>query len=33
MRVVTGKTFDAEVFGTGKDVFVEFYAPWWCVAQ
>ena len=28
VRVVTAKTFEAEVFG-GKDVFLEIYAPWW----
>jgi thiol-disulfide isomerase/thioredoxin len=27
VKVVTAKTFDELVFG-GKDVFVEFYAPW-----
>ncbi|EFN57671.1 hypothetical protein CHLNCDRAFT_142831 [Chlorella variabilis] len=28
VRVVTGKTFEADVFGSGKDVFLEAYAPW-----
>jgi thiol-disulfide isomerase/thioredoxin len=32
VRVVTGRTFEAEVFGSGKDVFIEFYAPWWWAA-
>ncbi|KAI3438515.1 hypothetical protein D9Q98_000943 [Chlorella vulgaris] len=28
VRVLVAKTFEEEVFGGGKDVFVELYAPW-----
>jgi len=28
VRVVVGKTFDEQVLKSGKNVFVEFYAPW-----
>ena len=31
LQVVTGKTFESEVLKSGKDVFIEFYAPWWWV--
>ena len=29
VRVLTAKTFEQEVFQSGKDVFIKFYAPWW----
>ncbi|KAI7841633.1 hypothetical protein COHA_004653 [Chlorella ohadii] len=28
VRVLTAKTFDDEVFKSGKDTFIKFYAPW-----
>ncbi|KAL4420986.1 hypothetical protein ABPG77_001305 [Micractinium sp. CCAP 211/92] len=28
VRIVVGTTFEDEVFKSGKDVFIEFYAPW-----
>ncbi|PRW59419.1 disulfide isomerase-like 1-2 [Chlorella sorokiniana] len=28
VRVLTGKTFEEEVFKGGKDTFIKFYAPW-----
>jgi hypothetical protein len=28
VRVIVGKTFEAEVVNNDKDVFVEYYAPW-----
>lgn len=29
VRTLTAKTFDEEVFKSGRDTFIKFYAPWW----
>ena len=29
VRVLTAKTFDEEVFKSGRDTFIKFFAPWW----
>jgi hypothetical protein len=29
VTTVVGKNFDEVVTSSGKDVFIEFYAPWW----
>ena len=29
VRILTARTFDEEVFKSGRDTFIKFHAPWW----